>query len=71
MYTIYVLYESSFAQQQSITACSKRSLGIFWHVALPGDSWRNLSISMLTQEGVWSQKRSCLIKYATPSVCDT
>ena len=31
----------------------------------------NLCSSTLTQEGVWSQKRSYLIKYATPSVCDT
>ena len=43
------------------------ALGTFWYLALPIYAWRNLSISMLTQEGAWSQKRSCLIKYETPS----
>jgi hypothetical protein len=42
-----------------------------WHVALPLYAWRNLSSSILIQEGIWSQKRSYLIKYATPSGCDT
>jgi hypothetical protein len=37
----------------------------------PVYAWPPLASSMLTQEGAWSQKRSCLIKYETPSVYDT
>ena len=37
----------------------------------PVYTWHHLASGMLTQEGAWSQKRSCLIKYETPSVYDT